>query len=414
MEKLKSLLNDVSKIVVKEKVLQEERRQRGELFNIFKVLHLSTAEVRLHSAFIAELLNPDGDHGLEESFLNSFINLVIKRIEDLKDFEFDAISAKVTLEFDIGPISKDGTKGGRIDILLEDKSGQLIIIENKIDAGDQPMQLLRYYNYAIEKKGSGSANKNFCILYLTKEGDVPNNISLGIKDKENNKPNEKANTKVQYECITYKKDILEWLNHCIGIAALHPGVRETISQYIINLKNILSIMNDNNKQELMKIMAANPEAAAAIINNSGDYIQYVYTTFVKPELEKFAHENNLIYKENNLFTGSRGGRGFYFHKEEWKKSAIYIWTDRMSEYDFYIGISNYQGEMLDVEKVQLDNLREKPTDGFPYGWESLQPEYINWWADYMVYMINGNFAAYIKELVLKILKELEKRKIEMP
>ena len=68
MEKIKELLNQISKIVVEEKTQQEERRKRGENFNIFKVLGLSSSEVRLHSAFLAELLNPNGDHWKESQF----------------------------------------------------------------------------------------------------------------------------------------------------------------------------------------------------------------------------------------------------------------------------------------------------------------------------------------------------------
>jgi len=400
MEKLKQLLQQVSKIVAEEKVLQDERRKRGELFNIFKVLHLSTDEVRLHSAFIAELLNPNGDHGLGAKFLQAFIDNVISD----KNFSFDSQSAEVDSEHYIGSITSDGTEGGKIDVFLKDKNGHTIIIENKIYAGDQDNQLLRYYNFATRTTKNGKhkdegANKLFCLLYLTLDGKEASSTSLG-------------QTEFEYECITYRKDILNWLNHCVGIAALHPSVRETISQYIINLKNILSIMNDNNKQELMKIMAANPDATAAIINNGGNYIQYVYATFVKPKLEEFARENNLIYKENNLFTGKNGGRGFCFHKEEWKKSAIWVWTDRKEECEFYIGVSNYLGEALKVTKEKLDCLEKEPTDGFPYGWNTLEPEYGNWWAEYMPNMINGKFTTYIKEFVSKILKELEDK--DMP
>lgn len=48
----------------------------GERFNIFQILGLSTSEVRLHSAFIAELLNPKGTHGLGDVFLRLFIELL--------------------------------------------------------------------------------------------------------------------------------------------------------------------------------------------------------------------------------------------------------------------------------------------------------------------------------------------------
>ena len=78
MIKLESLLKQVSEIVAKEKTQQEEKRKRGENFNIFNVLGLSTSEVRLHSAFLAELLNPNGDHGLGDKFLDAFLKIVIK------------------------------------------------------------------------------------------------------------------------------------------------------------------------------------------------------------------------------------------------------------------------------------------------------------------------------------------------
>ncbi len=64
MESLQTLLDEVRLIVNRNRIEREEKRKRGELFNIFNVLDLRTNEVRTHSAFIAELLNPDGNHGL--------------------------------------------------------------------------------------------------------------------------------------------------------------------------------------------------------------------------------------------------------------------------------------------------------------------------------------------------------------
>ena len=72
-DRLKYLLNAISKIVAKNKVQQEEKRKRGENFNIFSVMGLQTKEVRLHSAFLAELLNPKGNHGLGDKFLVAFL-----------------------------------------------------------------------------------------------------------------------------------------------------------------------------------------------------------------------------------------------------------------------------------------------------------------------------------------------------
>ena len=121
MEKIKELLNQISKIVVEEKTQQEERRKRGENFNIFNVLGLSSSEVRLHSAFLAELLNPNGDHGLENKFLKAFIEIVIGKKTNL---DFDTKSAKTYVEYNIGAISEDYKEGGRIDILIHDENGK--------------------------------------------------------------------------------------------------------------------------------------------------------------------------------------------------------------------------------------------------------------------------------------------------
>jgi len=41
----------------------------GENFNIFRILKVESSEVKTHSAFIAELLNPNGSHGQKDTFL---------------------------------------------------------------------------------------------------------------------------------------------------------------------------------------------------------------------------------------------------------------------------------------------------------------------------------------------------------
>lgn len=46
----------------------------GEEFNIFRILKLESSEVRMHSAFLAELLNPKGSHGQKDTFLKLFID----------------------------------------------------------------------------------------------------------------------------------------------------------------------------------------------------------------------------------------------------------------------------------------------------------------------------------------------------
>ena len=66
---LEKLLIQVSAI---SKKYENAAKLTGENFNIFDVLKLSTSEVRTHSAFLAELLNPEGSHGQGDIFLRLF------------------------------------------------------------------------------------------------------------------------------------------------------------------------------------------------------------------------------------------------------------------------------------------------------------------------------------------------------
>ena len=282
--KLNQLLKQVSRIVAKEKALHEEKKKNGEYYNIFKILDLQTSEVRLHSAFLAELLNPERAHGLKDKFLQAFIKDVIQKNEQFSSFELETSSTEVVVEFPIGPIYNDGTTGGRLDILLKDIKGKAIIIENKIYAGDQDNQLLRYNNYGKDEFNEG----NYILLYLTLEQRTPSEYSTGNEDFD-------------YVCINYKNHILKWLEHCVELAARHPLVRETIQQYINNMKEILNIMDESNKEELFKLFTENNEETFAIINNAEEYKHYIYDTYVKNQIKEMAAELGLIFEEFKIF-----------------------------------------------------------------------------------------------------------------
>ena len=161
-------------------------------------------EVRLHSAFIAELLNPNGSHGLSNSFLQAFL----ERFGLPSNYVKEAKS-KIT-ERNIGRKTK--TEGGRIDIIIED-GNHAVIIENKIYAEDQENQLLRYNNYGKKKFPNG-----FELVYLTLDGVEPDKKSLDNKE-------------ILFKQKSYKKDIVEWLDECVELAKEKPLVKAVIIQY---------------------------------------------------------------------------------------------------------------------------------------------------------------------------------------
>lgn len=141
-DSLNLFLKEINNILEKNNVKKDEKALRGEQFNIFGLLGVSSSEVRLHSAILGELLNPKGSHGAGSRFLLEFIKQNIPQWGKFTEEQLD--NATVDLEVPIGEKTDDA--GGRIDIriVIGDKA---IIIENKIYAGDQDAQLLRYHNY---------------------------------------------------------------------------------------------------------------------------------------------------------------------------------------------------------------------------------------------------------------------------
>lgn len=391
MTTIESLLQQVSKIVAREKTQQEERRKRGENFNIFNVLGLSTSEVRLHSAFLAELLNPNGDHGLGDKFLQAFIDDIVHKNKET--FAFDTQSAKVYVEYDIGTISEDYSEGGRIDLLIQDKNNQTIIIENKIDAGDQYKQLLRYSNYA-KKKYNG---EQYILLYLTKYGTLPTDESTG---KQN----------FNYSCISYKDDIYQWLNHCISISALFPRVRETITQYITNLKQITNIMSEDNKDELINILVneANIESTLSIYHYLDEIVMKIRKDFIDIRLLQLAEKHGTELKYDKEFINLPSGE-----KKGYKKIRFIN-----QEYHGYFQIENYGSEVYygivadgyrEEEKKELEQFDDW-CDGksklWPYGTKFF-PGNLRWWdsKDALLDMVKGHILIDIIDKELTRIKE---------
>ena len=141
--KIEELFESIKPIITDNKKLQAEKESKGEFFNIFSILKMETDEVNTHSAFLAELLNPKGSHGQQDLFLRKFLETIVHTDK------LNIQNAQVCMEFTIGPISENYETGGRIDILIHlPKAKYLILIENKINAGDQKLQLFRYNQYA--------------------------------------------------------------------------------------------------------------------------------------------------------------------------------------------------------------------------------------------------------------------------
>jgi len=392
MEKrIENLLFQVAEIVRQDKW---EKEQDGDNFNIFDILNLS-ADEKKHSAFIAELLNPQGSHNFGDTFLQAFIDT----IDCLKDWGFNTARAKIQLELPIGCINNRCTEGGFIDIWIESQD-RAIIIENKIYACDQKKQLLRYRNYA-EKLVKLKKLSDYRLIYLTLDNREASDYSTD-KQLEAGK---------NYFIIGYPFEILKWLECCAAKSSGNLMVSSAITQYVNLIKNLThQDMLPENSNRIIDIMTHHENVAAilTIENHLEEWRNQIIERYLIPQLKKWAELNDWKFKEEN-----QGGYGFYFYKEEWKRSAIWIWTDRKRTWkDFYITISSTDGKSLKGLCGQHQIFAEKRDIWDPYGWEFLD-KYSDW-TNIMEDMVNGKVTNYIIEKVTFVLDEIKRLKLPMP
>lgn len=250
--KIEILLDKVRNLIAADKKLYDERKSKGEYFNIFNVLGLWSEEVQVHSRFIAELLNPKGSHGLGDLLLKEFIKDI-----GLEDLGIETENCSVITEYSIGNVEEDS--GGRIDILI--KAGKkAIIIENKIYASDQYNQLVRYNDY-----GQKECKDGYRILYLTLDG----HESESAKGKDGKE--------IPYKCISYRDDIVRWLVDCSKLAYDKPLVREDIKQYLVLVKQLTN-QNMENQDALVDSLMNDIESASFIYDNYYTAVNKLLTT----------------------------------------------------------------------------------------------------------------------------------------
>ena len=307
MNDIINILNQVRIVSQKIKEQRKEKFERGESFNIFNDLGFMSDEVHLHSMFLTNLLNPKGSHGQRGKFLAAFLKMLQKPFSAIStdNLELDITNASVEVEKYIGRLTD--SEGGRIDIYLTDGKHS-IIIENKIYAGDQHHQMLRYWNYGMSQKGDDT-EKSFVLIYLTLDGCSPSKESLGEDLKEND-----------IVCLSYKSDIRGWLDRCVELASRTPLVRETINQYISTIDILTNNVMEDNK-ELLDILCKeeNLDAVFDIIDSKENLINHIINDEFIPKLKDLAEDKGLEicgnYKRNWV---SDRYPGAHFQKTGWK------------------------------------------------------------------------------------------------
>lgn len=203
---------------------QYQKEKKKDSFNIFNLLIRKFDEVNLHSRFIYELLNPEGSHGFENLFLNTFL-------ANLQITDISLENVKVRKEYK------------NIDLLITNKS-QAVIIENKLWANDRWEQLQGYYEKMVNE-----GFKDIRVVYLSIDGRPPEDFSIGTLSLL-------ADWEDIFFMASYENDIDRWLESCIKEAYDKPTLRETLVQYKLLVNEISGkTMNKDERDEIIHFLA---------------------------------------------------------------------------------------------------------------------------------------------------------------
>ena len=268
---------------------------RPEPFNVFSVLRSESDEVNLHSRFLHALLNYRKPGEKTRANLTDFLQQV-----GIKDFE----SRNVKVERELH----------NIDILITNNDTKhAVVIENKIWAGDQHEQIMRYHQTLKKQK----VYSRIYLLYLTPDGRDPSEDSVG-----------------DLECtaISYKYDLQPWLRRCQRRAYDEPGLRESVAQY---LQLVQKLTGTDFKEEYMKelkelcleknnlilvhdLNEAIIDAKACLLAKLWDEIDCALKEQISARLSKYKDGENVAYSVSDerikrFLTNQRGTyHGLYY------------------------------------------------------------------------------------------------------
>ena len=209
--------------------LYEQSLMDAEDDNILNVLNREYDEAHTHSKIIYYLLTRPERRDKAGSFLVSFLKHIGVH-EEYIDSKWTIYRERVFDE-------------GRIDFVLE-SSDYVAAIEMKLGAEDGIGQLERYDRFCKSRR------KRYGLYYLTIDGGEPSEQSVGKLDRE------------YIQCISFEKDILNWLYDCLSFVPYDGYKYSLIKQYIAAVERITCKGTDFNMDKLIE----DSETAFAVVD----------------------------------------------------------------------------------------------------------------------------------------------------
>ena len=389
IEKLESMLKQIK--VLNDKLEIKKLRGNND-YNLFLSLLDINDEVRLHSRFIHSLLDPNSSHYQKELFLELFIKAC-----GLEDFGLDLQNAKVYKEYE------------NIDIYITD-GAKHIILENKINAGDQEAQIKRYIK-TVQKENSGEAE--ICVLFLSPQGREPSDYSLSGLKIEGDKILERNGDEVaKFKAISYDKEIMAWLGLCLDEAGNLANLAAVISQY----KNVIEKIYGKYKgvqmdeKKISEIILENYDLVDEIRNKYFDMANKeklgTFMKNVKKELEKRLSQEWCV--EIKKADASRCFAPIFFYKHSWGNDRVLTFALEFDNRNFlnpYIGLAY---DTKRIKKEYVDNIKiESLSNEWKVGERFARYKMLNKTQFLREIIINKYTEAELAEEFVKMKNELE-------
>jgi len=252
-------------------------------YNLLSIIEKDRDEVHIHSKIIYNLLSQNWEKKDKETFLTLFLKEIGIEDENIYDKNWEVSREK---EYILGE------KKARPDFVIESQY-YIYIIEMKIDAKDQPEQLKNYKKIAEgEKKRKNK--KEYKLFYLTLDGHNASKKSIGEEE------NLEENQKVEYTNISFKEEILNWLENCLKLVEGKENKLACINQYIASINKILGEKEIKIKDNILK-SSEDIKNAIVIYEKLNENLQKVLKNFFE-ELNKKLNDitPKPIYNESYI------------------------------------------------------------------------------------------------------------------
>lgn len=228
-----------------EKILLEyskalDKRQEYELgFNLFSLISDTYHYENFHSNILYHILNPNGKHKQNYTYLNLFIQYIKEHFGNINTDDYK--NAEVHEEY--------SNNQRRIDLLIISReTKKAIIIENKINGAiDMDNQIPAYYEYICETEGCTVD----AVIYLSLDGKkYPDLLKWSVSIDKTNEIKAKILQFGAFDIPTTNKDIYNgWLQKCIDKTKECTDEYFVLKQYRELLKSLRGYIMETNELE---------------------------------------------------------------------------------------------------------------------------------------------------------------------